>query len=510
MWYKVNELWKQGLNKSQISRELEIDRGTVRKYLAMDEQTFMLWINKPHRLSKKLSGYYKYVKTLLESTPNLSAAQVEDRLKESFEDLPKVDSKTVYNFVKTIREKHAINKYKEVGSRQYQKLPEVAYGSEAQVDFGEITMQSGEGHRIKVYFFAMVLSRSRYKYVYCQRCPFTTQTAVYAHELAFNYFNGIPSKIIYDQDKVFIKGENLGDVLLTEGFRSFCQQYSFETIFCRKADPESKGKVENVVKYVKYNFLKGRTFQDQNTLQEDCLAWLKRTANAKLHGTIRKVPYEQWLIEQSHLEPYRDTPEKPLILLPGYKVRKDNTVAYKGNFYSLPIGTYKDADTTVLLDDKGNTLDLLSDVNTLVASHKIPLGKGVLVRNTDHCREKSKTLQQRYELLLNAFGNTPESQSYLADLENDKPRYFHDNIREILKAINNANDRVKTETLNFCIENKVFNGYRFAEVLAHLQNEEKQISEASKINISKVNVEPPKESIAPAQSSIEIYETLLR
>ncbi len=26
MWYKVNELWKQGLNKSQISRELEIDR----------------------------------------------------------------------------------------------------------------------------------------------------------------------------------------------------------------------------------------------------------------------------------------------------------------------------------------------------------------------------------------------------------------------------------------------------------------------------------------------------
>ncbi|WP_052343197.1 hypothetical protein [Saccharicrinis fermentans] len=153
---------------------------------------------------------------------------------------------------------------------------------------------------------------------------------------------------------------------------------------------------------------------------------------------------------------------------------------------------------------------MLSDVNTLVASHKIPLGKGVLVRNTDHCREKSKTLQQRYELLLNAFGNTPESQSYLADLENDKPRYFHDNIRKILKAINNANDRVKTETLNFCIENKVFNGYRFAEVLAHLQNEEKQISEASKINISKVNVEPPKESIAPAQSSIEIYETLLR
>lgn len=129
-------------------------------------------------LVKKLSCYYKYVKTLLETTPYLSAAQVEDRLKESFEDLPKVNSKTVYNFVKTIREKHDITKYNEVNTREYQKLPEVACGSEAQVDFGEITMLTVEGHRIKVYFFAMVLSRSRYKYAYCQRYPFTTQTAV--------------------------------------------------------------------------------------------------------------------------------------------------------------------------------------------------------------------------------------------------------------------------------------------------------------------------------------------
>ena len=29
MWYKVKELWEEGLNKSQISRELGIDRGTI-------------------------------------------------------------------------------------------------------------------------------------------------------------------------------------------------------------------------------------------------------------------------------------------------------------------------------------------------------------------------------------------------------------------------------------------------------------------------------------------------
>jgi len=45
---------------------------------------------------------------------------------------------------------------------------------------------------------------------------------------------------------------------LTEGFRSFCDSQPFKPVFCRKSDPELKGKVENVIKYVNYNFLRGR------------------------------------------------------------------------------------------------------------------------------------------------------------------------------------------------------------------------------------------------------------
>lgn len=112
-----------------------MDRGTVRKYLQMDEQTFSAWISQPKRMPKKLSEYYKYVKNLLESTPYLSAAQVEDRLKEAYQDLPEVNSKTrlqtVYNFVKSIREQHDIPKYKVKQERVYEKLPEVDFGSEA-------------------------------------------------------------------------------------------------------------------------------------------------------------------------------------------------------------------------------------------------------------------------------------------------------------------------------------------------------------------------------------------
>lgn len=509
MWYKVKELWHKGLNKSQISKELGIDRGTVRKYLQMDEQSFMNWINQPRRLPKKLSAYYHYVKQLLESAPYLSSAQVEDRLKENFKDLPGVDSKTVYNFVQSIRKQHDIVKYKEKSDRQYQKLPEVDFGSEAQVDFGEYKMQTTGGNRVKVYFFVMVLSRSRYKYVYCQCLPFTSQTANYAHELAFAYFKGIPRRIIYDQDRVFVHDENLGDILLTQEFNLFSKQYPFETIFCRKADPESKGKVENVVKYVKYNFLKGRIFNNPESLQQDCLAWLERTGNAKLHSTIRKVPKQQWEIEQQHLLVYSDTPEKPLLQLPKYKVRKDNTIAYRGNFYSLPLDTYSGADTQILLEDKGDELVLYSKNNELITTHKIPAGKGNLIRNTDHARSKSKRIQKTHEILLNTLGNTPLAKEYLAKLEKDKPRYYHDNITVMLKSIEKASDKPINNTLDFCSENNIFNGYQFSEVLHYYQKEEGGNVRYNKIRIGKVKKDTGRKSLQPSTSNISFYETLI-
>ena len=52
--------------------------------------------------------------------------------------------------------------------------------------------------------------------------------------------------------------ENEGDILLTEEFQQFVNEIKFEVKLCRKADPESKGKVENVVKFIKKNFISNR------------------------------------------------------------------------------------------------------------------------------------------------------------------------------------------------------------------------------------------------------------
>lgn len=72
MWYKVRELDQKGLSKSQISLDLSLDRGTVRKYLLMSEDDFQKLIECGRHLPKKLNGYFDYVRKELQKHPLLS------------------------------------------------------------------------------------------------------------------------------------------------------------------------------------------------------------------------------------------------------------------------------------------------------------------------------------------------------------------------------------------------------------------------------------------------------
>lgn len=291
MWYKVRELQSKGLNKTQIGKHLGVDRSTVRKYLQMSREDFVRRRNSHRKYTLKLAGYEEYVRGTLEEYPYISAARMHDWLRECYPDFPKVCDKTVFNFVEKVRCKYGIGKKSEARIRRdYEKLPDTPYGKYAQADFGEKWMSAENGRSTKVYFFAIVLARSRYKFTCFSRRPFDTELAIYAHERAFEYFGGKPEKILYDQDRVLISRENLGDLVLTRKFQTFVREQHFQPVFCHKADPESKGKVENVVKYVKENFLVARVFRDIDSLNREALEWLERTGNGKVHGTARLVP----------------------------------------------------------------------------------------------------------------------------------------------------------------------------------------------------------------------------
>jgi len=510
MWYKVRELFSKGLNKSQISLEIGVHRKTVRKYLSMNENEFYKWIEQPKNQPKKLNDYYEYVKRLLESHPYLSAAQVEDRLKEDFRELPVVHSKTVYNFVQSIRKANGIRKEDLKQPRQYQKLPETEYGHQGQVDFGQFNMPSQNGSRKKVYFFVMILSRSRQKFVYFQSTSFTSSSAIDAHDKAFDFFKGQPREIIYDQDRVLLTDENLGDFLLTQEFNTYCSQMNFKPVFCRKSDPESKGKIENVVKYVKYGFLRGRVYYDLDKLNQSAISWLHRTANAKEHSGIKKIPAKEWAIEQPFLLPVKRSADTKTITAIKYKVRKDNTINYKSNFYSLPIGTYEGPDTWVLLKSYPEEIRLYTLNEQLLAIHPLCYERGMSIRNTSHGRERSQSILQLKEDVLQALPNKESGQIYLDKLHKEKSRYLRDNLLLLKKHIPDIEKACLIEAMQFCFENNIINAARLIEIAKHYQKEAQWVG-SGKITLPDITLKKGIETLnfIPQASQITTYENIL-
>ena len=470
MWYKVKELFENGLNKSQIGQALCVHRQTVAKYISMTEDEFISSESYNRHYHRKLEQYESYVKEELIKWPFLSGPQIHDRLKENFSSLPAVTSKTVFNFVNGIRLKYNLPKETEDGCRPYEKQQDTPYGKYAQCDFGERWIKTPQGVSLKVYFFAMSLSRSRYKFIYFSRTPFTTALAVYAHELAFEFFSGIPQKIIYDQDKVFLVKENLGDFVLTSGFRTLVREHCFEPVFCRKSDPESKGQIENIVKYVKYNFLRGREFIDIDSLNNSVLGWLERTANGTEHHGIRRIPSEEFEIERTHHMPYKGIPCAPSEKLITHHVRKDNIINYRGNYYTVPTGTYTGCQTLVYIEEKDESLYIYShESGKTLAVHKISSDKGRLIRNTSHRRDREASLNDYETSVKEKLPQSDVIYNYLSKLREHKPRHYRDNLQYIFTNCSKYSEATLLEAFSKCSDALVFNGASLVDVAESLR-----------------------------------------
>jgi len=460
MYYEVHRLHREGLSSRSIAKVFVMNRRTVIKYLAMSEAEYQGFLKKNESRSKLLDTYESFVQSRLAAHPAASAAQVHDWLKEHHSDFPQTNAKTVYNFVMAIRQKYSIPL--EQASREYFAVEELAYGYQAQADFGQYLLRNAEGKRKKVYFFVMMLSRSRMKYVHFTDIPFTTRTAIDAHEEAFKFFEGIPQEVVYDQDRLFLIDENLGDLLLTQEFKNYVFEQTFRVHFCRKADPQSKGKVENVVKFVKNNFLYGRLFYDVQTLQSQVMGWLQRTGNGMAHTTIRKIPLEQWAIEKQYLAQWVTVKILPAFIM--RFVRLDNTIAYAGNFYSVPQGTFK-KDAMVMLWLNNNELHIHDDQQKFLCKHPLASGKGSKLINTDHKRDKSKRLKVLVAEIAALFTNAELASQYFELIRQVKGRYLRDQVQSIRETIKGRDSNLVNRVLEKCVAEGYLSAVTFSELI---------------------------------------------
>jgi hypothetical protein len=506
-YHLVHQMGREGFSTQKIADHFGMNWRTAKRLLSLPEQEYLNEQEKVPGRKKSLEAYEEFVKAKLILYPDTAAAQLHDWLKEAHEDFPVVSQKTVFNFVFSVRGKYNIPKIEVV--RDYFCVPELAYGLQAQVDFGFYNMSTSLGKTKRVQFFTFVLSRSRFKYILFTDQPFTTASVIHAHELAFAAIDGCPREIVYDQDRLFIVSENLGDIILTSGFRSYVSQSSFVTHFCRKADPESKGKVENVVKYVKQNFLCNRSFKNLETLNNEAQAWLSRTANALEHGTTRKVPAHEYQIEKDFLGTWH-----PVIAeaepYPSYTVHKDNKISYKSNLYSLPIGTYKGKGTKVLLKITLDQLVLLNEKQEEICRHEICRLKGQKILSRDHGRDKHAAIGEMMQEFSELMKNKLQALNWVMQIKDHKPRYIRDQVQLLKATVTGLDPLIASQALDYACAHQIVSATDFKAVVLALQREKVKDSQVNPKIIQLNPLNGTSRIIAettPVQSELSTYDS---
>ena len=189
---------------------------------------------------------------------------------------------------------------------------ETPAGRQAQVDFAHFRFPWGVRHALLV-----VLGYSRL--LWCRFAPRQDMaTLMDGLEAAFGFFGGVPHELLFDQMKTVITRDlrlEGGTLVRNAEFLRFAGHWSFTPRACRPYRAQTKGKVERPVRYLRSNFVYGRTFLDDADLDQQRERWLERVANVRVHATTHERPRDRFDREERFLlQPLAARPYTSLIL----------------------------------------------------------------------------------------------------------------------------------------------------------------------------------------------------
>lgn len=206
-------------------------------------------------------------------------------------------------------------------------------GEVAQVDWGEFGDVFGDG--IKYHCFAMVLAYSRMIYVEFTRSE-KFEEFIRCHENAFKYFGGVPRECWYDNLATAVSDRMGGLIRFNARFMAYMGHHGVRPHACNVARGNEKGRVEDLIKYIRMNFWSGRSFTDFDDLTKQLIVWRNQTANSREHRTTKRVvrilfeSEEKQKLLQLNPVPY-DTDE-----IFSRSVTSDFHLQYETNRYSVP------------------------------------------------------------------------------------------------------------------------------------------------------------------------------
>lgn len=207
----------------------------------------------------------------------------------------------------------------------------------AQVDFGKgpTIVDVTTGEEISTWIFVMTLCWSRHQYAEIVRDQ-RVATWLGCHRRAFEFFGGIPKKLIIDNTKCAITKACFHDPEVQRAYGEAAEAYGFLISPCPPKDPKKKGRVESGVKYVKNSFLPLRQFRSLADGNGQLREWILGTAGNRIHGTTKERPLTLFTETERHL--LRGLPDVPpeLATWARVKLHGDCHVRFEKALYSAP------------------------------------------------------------------------------------------------------------------------------------------------------------------------------
>lgn len=322
------------INYTALSKELNVDRRTVKKYVDGYER------KTTRTRSSSVDVWHNTIKELLDDRYKVfSFRMVLYRyLKDNYDfNIP------LSTFTKYLRDHKEFDDYFTGRSGSTVKAPsplrfETDPAQQAQLEWKEsmtITLNSGE--EVEINIFVLLLSYSRYR-IY--RLSLTKTQDVLFHFLndAFETLGGVPKELLTDNMKTvmdesrtpYSKGK------VNNKFAQFASDYGFTVKPCIAARPQTKAKVESPMRILEE--LKAYGGQLDMKGLNDLLVKINNRENSRTHEGYSGIPLLMYEKEKDLLNPL---PSKVLrsqysITTTPIKVNQSSMIVYKNNQYSVP------------------------------------------------------------------------------------------------------------------------------------------------------------------------------
>ncbi|MFN8559744.1 MAG: IS21 family transposase, partial [Dehalococcoidia bacterium] len=320
-WYMVRELLRTGVAISEIARRTGYDRKTIRRI--RDQPGPPLPQGRAPRPSV-LDPYAPYLRQ-----------RVADGVCNATKLYSEIQRQGYSGGVAIVRRFiHPLRPRIPVLVERFETPP----GWQGQVDWAACGRLWHDGRLHPLSAFVLTLGYSRRQYV-----EFTVrqdmETFLRCHVHAFHYFAGLPAELLYDNLKTAVDHRLAdGAVVWNPRFRDFADYYGFGPRACQPYRPQTKGKVERGIGYLKGNFLLGLDLSAHTLgeLNQAVQVWLREVADVRVHGTTKAQPVARWPAEQAALVPLGSRPDYDTSYTGYRRVSREGWVAFRGMQYRVP------------------------------------------------------------------------------------------------------------------------------------------------------------------------------